>query len=209
MSEYEIEPIRGLPGHLPPGERILWQGGPDRTALARRAFHARAVAIYFGALIALAAGFALLRDGSWTGTIATVVCGILALAVLNVLAWASARSSVYTLTDRRVVLRVGVALPKCINLPLSLVNAVDLATHGDGTADIALRLTGKQQLGWLPLWPHARPWRLATPEPMLRAVRDGAEVAGLLARACGVLAPVRAAPTPVVAAPAFAEQVAA
>ncbi len=106
-------------------------------------------------------------------------------------------------------MRVGVALPKCINLPRKLVTAVDVATHGDGTADIALRLTGKQQLGWLPLWPHARPWRLATPEPMLRAVPDGAHVANLLARACGALTTATMVQSPTVAAPAFAEQVAA
>ena len=39
--EYEIEPIPGLPGNLPPGESILWQGSPDWQAFARSVFHTR------------------------------------------------------------------------------------------------------------------------------------------------------------------------
>ena len=48
MSEHDFEPIRGLPGPLPEGETILWQGAPDWRVLAVQAFHVRAVAIYFG-----------------------------------------------------------------------------------------------------------------------------------------------------------------
>ncbi len=33
------------------------------------------------------------------------------------------------------------------------------------------------------LWPHARPWKIAAAEPMLRAVPDGEAVAAKLARA--------------------------
>ena len=40
MSEYENEPIRGLPGLLPKGEYIVWQGSPDWRGLARRFFQA-------------------------------------------------------------------------------------------------------------------------------------------------------------------------
>ena len=41
MTEYEAEPIRGLPGLLPKGEHIVWQGAPQWQALSRRAFHTR------------------------------------------------------------------------------------------------------------------------------------------------------------------------
>ena len=56
MTEYENEPIPGLPGRLPPGERILWQGSPEWRALARTAFHTRLVAGYFAALVGGRAG---------------------------------------------------------------------------------------------------------------------------------------------------------
>ena len=50
-DDFAFEPIRGLPDHLPKGERLLWQGAPDWRLLAIQAFHVRKVAIYF-ALIA-------------------------------------------------------------------------------------------------------------------------------------------------------------
>ena len=54
MTEYENEPVRGLPGVPPPGERILWQGSPDWRTLARTAFHTRLIAGYFAVLVAIA-----------------------------------------------------------------------------------------------------------------------------------------------------------
>ena len=51
MSEHDFEPIRGLPGDLPKGERILWQGAPSWTRLSCQAFHIRAVALYFGLML--------------------------------------------------------------------------------------------------------------------------------------------------------------
>ena len=180
MNEHEIEPIRGLPGLLPPGERIVWQGAPDARAIAHGAFHARGVAIYFAVLVAVALGLAIAHGTAPTGTLITAGLGIVAVGLLYSLGWLSARASVYTLTNRRVVLRIGIALPTCVNLPLTRVAAVDLSAGGD----IALRLTDAPPLGWVALWPHARPWRLSRPEPMLRGVPDAAIVAAQIARAC-------------------------
>lgn len=180
MNEHEIEPVRGLPGHLPPGERILWQGTPDPLALAWSAYHARGVAIYFALLTAVALGLAVAHGSGFTGALVTAALGTAAVALLHLLGWLSARASVYTLTDRRIVLRIGVALPTCVNLPLTRVASVDLSAGGD----VALRLTDAPPLGWVALWPHARPWRLSRPEPMLRALPDAGSVATQIARAC-------------------------
>ena len=185
MNEHEIEPVRGLPGNLPPGEHILWQGAPDPIRLARKAFYARGVAIYFAVLTAVALGLALAHHSALTGTLITGGLGIGAVALLHLLGWTAARASVYTLTDRRIVLRIGVALPTCVNLPLSRIAAVDVSAAGD----VVLRLSDAPPLGWIALWPHARPWRLARPEPMLRALPDAADVAAQIARACVAVQP--------------------
>ena len=37
-DDFATEPVPGLPGHLPPGEVVLWQGRPDAWRLAREAF---------------------------------------------------------------------------------------------------------------------------------------------------------------------------
>lgn len=188
MTEHDYEPIPGLPGLLPPGERILWQGSPDRRVLARTAFHTRLVTGYF----ALLAGWSLIAavargahgPGDFSGVALTAMFGIVAVGLLNLLAWGAARTTVYTLTNRRIVLRIGVAFSKCINLPLTLIGTVGLATQANGSGDVPLALTGTRRLGYLALWPHARPWRVGTPEPMLRAVPGADDVAARIARAC-------------------------
>ncbi|WP_245843840.1 photosynthetic complex putative assembly protein PuhB [Sphingomonas spermidinifaciens] len=195
--EHEVEPVPGLPGHLPPGETMLWQGRPDRASLARHAFHTRGVAIYFALLTALA-----LASGGPTAATITAGLGVAAVGLLHLFAWGAAKTTIYTLTDRRVVLRIGTAVPKCVNLPLSQIGAVDMAVRRDGTGDLPLTLASGAGLGYLALWPHARPFRLGRPQPMLRSLQDPQAVAALLARACLAAGAARAEVRPV-AVPLF------
>lgn len=194
MSEYANEPVRGLPEHLPAGEHIVWQGSPAWGPLARRAFHTHLVAGYFAVLI----GWALLTVATGHRTLAaalpgigiTLGVGLGAVALLAALGWLSARATVYTVTNRRIVLRFGVALPKCVNLPFAQIAAAGLQVHADGSGD--LPLTCKEtRLGFIHLWPNVRPWRVGKPEPMLRAVPQPEAVARLLADALAAAMPGR------------------
>jgi Bacterial PH domain len=177
-AEYEIEPIRGLPGDLPEGEHILWQGTPSWRRLARDAFKTRWVAGYFAALLLWAA-----VDGNASGFAMTLLVGAAGVALLHVLAWLAARATVYTITNRRVVFRFGIALPKCVNLPMSAIAGAGLKRNADGTGDIPLALSGAHRLGYVQFWPHTRPWKVTAPEPMMRALPDVASVAALLSNA--------------------------
>jgi hypothetical protein len=167
--EYEIEPIRGLPGNLPKGEHIVWQGTPDWQTFARSVFHLRLVAVWFlfvASLAFVAGGTGIL------GAAITLVVAALGLGLLGLLAYAGTRSTVYTLTNKRVVMRFGAAVPKCVNLPLAKIGAADVRPAGRGHVDIVLSPTERFPLGWLQTWPHVRPWKVASPQPMLRAVPE-------------------------------------
>ena len=104
------------------------------------------------------------------------------------------------------MLRIGIALPTCVNLPLGQISAVDLALRTDGTGDLPLAVLGVPKLGYVALWPHARPWRLVTPQPMLRVVPDAGAVAALIARACVAANPNGRATKPDTRLPARAAQ---
>lgn len=187
VREHEHEPMTGLPELLPAGERILWQGSPDWRALALRAFHVRKLAVYFALMLALR-GATVVADGGTALAALRAVAALVPLALLGLgltllIAWLSARSTVYTLTDRRVVMRIGIVLTLSFNLPLKRIAAADAAQAPRGTTDIALELSGNDRIAWLQLWPHARPWRLAKPQPMLRCLPQGEQVARLLAQA--------------------------
>lgn len=185
--EHDHEPVRGLPEVLPEAERMLWQGSPDWRALSRHAFHLPALVVYFVAVLALRAGY-VAANGGGTGDVLRAVGVLLplvgfALGMLAVLAWLSARGAVYTITDRRVVMRIGIVLTVTFNIPFKRIAAAGLARHRDGSGDIPLTLAAGDRIGWFHLWPHARPWRVAKPEPMLRCLRDADDVAKLLSEA--------------------------
>ena len=199
--EYEIEPTPGLPGKLPPGEAIVWQGSPDWQSLARAVFHTRLVAAWF----VIVASLAFVSGGTGLkGAAITLVAAGLGLGVLFLLARASARSTIYTLTNRRIVMRFGVALPKCINLPLAAIGAADVRSLSAGHIDVVLNPTQRFPLGWLQMWPHVQPWQVASPRPMLRAVPES--FAPLLASALISADPSRAAPPAIAAAPVVARE---
>lgn len=187
VQEHEFEAERGLPQPLPAGERVLWQGSPDWRALARRAFHLRKIAVYF-ALLAAVRVAVLAGDGAGVGAMAVsalwmLLLGGLAIGLLALVAWLSARTAVYTVTDKRVVMRVGIVLTLTFNLPYKRIAAAGLRLERDGTGEMPLTLRPGDRIAYLHLWPHARPWRLAQPEPMLRSVPDAQHVARLLAEA--------------------------
>lgn len=181
------EPIPGLPEELPEGERLLWQGSPDWKALALHVFHVRAVAIYFAVLLVWKSTEAVV-SGAGAGeavAAATLVAlfGSAALGLLVLFARLIARSTIYSITSARVVIRAGVALPKAINIPFSKIGSAALALRKSGNGDIPLELTGPDRIAYLHLWPHARPWRLGRAQPMLRGLPDAAVVAERLAGA--------------------------
>jgi hypothetical protein len=187
MSEHDFEPIRGLPGDLPQGEEILWQGAPRWTLLAKEAFHIRLLAGYFALMLVWRICTALLHGGALgpaLGSAASVtpLAGA-ALAIVALLAWLNSRTTVYTITNRRVVMRFGAAIPKAINLPFTIIDTAALKAFDDGSGDLALTLKAPNKLGVLHIWPHARPWRLSSPQPTFRALADARTAAGVLARA--------------------------
>jgi hypothetical protein len=187
MSEHDFEPIRGLPGRLPDGERILWQGAPDWRILACQAFHIRAVGAYFAAMLVWRTGAALSHGEDLAVALRTVLLvapvALAGLGILAFLAWLNSRTTVYTITNRRVVMRFGAALPKAINLPFTIVDGAALKSLSGRAGDLALTLKAPNKIAFLQLWPHARPWRVASPQPTLRALADAHAPAGILAGA--------------------------
>lgn len=177
-----------LPGVLPPGERILWQGAPDWRAVARHALHVRGLTIYFGLLVAWVGISAALRGESTVDvafeTGRAALAATVPLAVFVAYSWLASRNAAYTITNKRVVMRMGLVLPLTLNLPYSRIDAAGLTMKSDGTGDIALKLApGSKGLGWFIMWPHTRPWRMAVAEPMLRGLHDAPIAAGILASA--------------------------
>lgn len=179
------EPVPGLPEALPQGEELRWQGSPNWRSLARHAFHVRKVAAYFAVILvwrlAEAAGDGLRGAELFTAATWPVAFGVVAIGGLMLLAWLNARATRYTITNRRVVMRFGVALPIAMNLPLKTVEAAALRRSGEHVGSIPLQLVPGTRVSYLVTWPHVRPWCFSRPQPMLREIDDVDAVARILA----------------------------
>ena len=187
LDETDDFPVKIEPGELPSGERILWQGKPDAWRLTLNAFRLKALTLYFGLLVLWRLGSVQHDSGSWAlafaKTTPLVIAFAVCVAILSILAWLYARSTGFTVTDRRIVMRFGVALPSQLNIPLKDVEAAGLRLYRDGTGDIPLTLPAAGRPFYFQIWPFARPLRFRAAEPMLRAVPDAETVAGILAKA--------------------------
>jgi len=179
--EYEFEPQFGLPERLPSDEFIVWQGSPDIGALAASAFHIKKLVVYFLLLIvacawpaleAQAGAMAVLQAIKWIAPLS-----LLGLASVWLMAYMTSRTTVYTLTNKRVVMRLGIVLTVTFNLPLKQIASSDVRLLEAGFGDITLALQGSDRIAWVHLWPSVRPWRISKPEPTLRAISDVQEVA--------------------------------
>lgn len=184
-DDFNFEPIPGLPELPPKEEKILWQGSPSRNSMAVHVFHVRKVIGYFALLMA-AQVVSGLYDGATAAVITTDLAvlaagGGLGIILLSGLAWGYSRSTIYTITSKRLVMRHGIALPMSINIPFSKIDAAQMVEHSNGTGTITMRITADNRLAWLALWPNVRPWNFKAPQPALRCIENPQAVASLLA----------------------------
>lgn len=179
------EPVNGLPEMPPEGERILWQGKPDWTVLAREALSIHWVAAYFAAL-ALWRGIAAWGsvDAARGVEAASVllVMGTIACALIALIAWVQAWATVYTVTNRRIVMRIGAALTVSLNLPYRWIASADLHLREDRAGTITLDLLGTTRFSYLVCWPHVRPWHMHKTQPALRCIPEAEKVAKMIAQ---------------------------
>ena len=175
-----------LPSPSPVEETVRWQGRPTWWGAATRIWHVRAVGFYFAVLLAdglrdslaqTAAG-ALARQGET----ALLLIGVGAVALLLLLAWLTARTTTYTITETHLMMRYGIGLRSILVIPFGAIVDVAVRIHGDHTGDVALRLRPGQRVLFPKLWPHVRPWTFLKAEPMLRGVPQAGSVAALLTR---------------------------
>lgn len=174
-----------LPEDIPEGERILWHGRPNWVALFRGAYRADIVAGYFAVLAIWNAvdAFPLGAGASAIAAGRTLAIGVAALSLLALLAWASARTALFVITTRRVVMKIGVALQVFYNLPFSQIQNAAVRVESDGSGEVTLRLAPGRRIGYLNLWPFARPFRYAEPEPTLRGLANARQIGDILGRA--------------------------
>ncbi len=184
ILEHDYEEAPGLPEALPSGERLLWQGGVDFRAFLKGSFHVVELSAYFGILLVLHFGFAVQQGTplleATASTAGYVLLAAVALGLVTGYAWWVSKTTVYTVSSERIVIRTGIAMPISMNLPFNRIESADLRLRGDGSGDIAIVTERDSRVSWLLLWPMVKPWRLVRVQPMLRGLLDAEAVARTL-----------------------------
>lgn len=175
--------IRGVAHALPEGERLLWQGEPVPSLVAKHVFHRWLVVGYFVAVL----GWWLV--GAW-GTVEAdaflpmlgmrLGLAALVLGTVEFLARTVARTTVYAITSERLVLKIGMVLPMSINIPFSKVQNAAVGRFRDGSGQIVLTMVPGNRLAYIALWPHCRVFQINQPQPVLRGLANPDEVATIL-----------------------------
>ncbi|MEM7242543.1 MAG: photosynthetic complex putative assembly protein PuhB [Pseudomonadota bacterium] len=183
--EFDIEPVPGLPADLPEDEKLLWQGEPGIWPLARDVLRIWWLVGYL-ALLASIRIVALPVKSADAILPIVVLFGIMSLLIVGIIlisAMIIKRTTVYTITTKRVAMRIGAMVNVTLNLPFAKIGSMDMDLRKDGSGSIVLSLMGRTRLSYLMCWPHVRPFYISNTKPALRAIPNAQEVADILSEA--------------------------
>ena len=188
MSEddFAVEPIEGLPELLPKGEVILWQGRPNWLQLTIESLNLWWIIGYFGLLATWR--FLTVIDYMPLGTAISVITPFLFIAALAglllcIVGYVQAKATLYTITNKRVVMRIGAALTITLNLPFTKIDNAAVAKKRGDFGNIAFETSGSTKFSYFVLWPHARSWHFGKPQPTLRCISEIEKVSSILGEA--------------------------
>jgi hypothetical protein len=103
--------------------------------------------------------------------------------LLCIVGYIQAKATLYTITNRRVAMRIGAALTVTLNLPFTQIDNAAVAKKSGGFGNIALETAGRTKFSYFVLWPHARAWYFRKPQPTFRCIPDIEEVSSILGQA--------------------------
>ena len=186
QDDFAFEPIRGLPDRPPEGEVILWQGQPNWLRLSVDSLNVWWVLGYFMFLFVWR--FISVSDlmPIYQAVLASLPFLALALIVtllLMLVGYIQANATVYTITNKRVVMRIGAALTVTLNLPFTEIENAAIASSSKNFGSIVIDTKQNSKFSFLVLWPHARAWHFKKPQPSLRCIPDAEKVAEILSNA--------------------------
>jgi hypothetical protein len=149
--------------------------------------HVEKFALYFMLMLGISAIYHAMNGGGMAAIASSLLWQVplvlIALAILTGVGYLYARSTVYTLTNRRMVIRSGIVTPMMVNLPLESMESAGLRACGDGTGDVLLTMKpNTRKLFYVLLWPNVRPWHFRPVKPLLRGIEEPEALADALRR---------------------------
>ena len=186
QDDFAFEPIRGLPERPPEGEVILWQGQPNWLRLTVDSLNLWWVLAYFIFLFVwrlISVSDLMPIDQALLVSFPFLALALIVSLLLLLVGFIQAKATVYTITNKRIVMRIGAALTLTLNLPFTEIENAAIASSSKNFGSIAIDTKRDAKFSFLVLWPHVRAWHFKKPQPSLRCIPNATEVAEILANA--------------------------
>ena len=168
---------------IPEGESILWKGKPSFWGFSWYFFGLKLLAFYMIILSLVFAARLTVTDffTAFVGDfLPFLVSGILTSCILMALAKIQSQSSVYIITENRVIIKSGAALSFLISMPFKKIKAVNLQKRKGSLGTISFELNSGKRVPYISCWPSVRPWRFKNTEPAFSCIENVDEVATIL-----------------------------
>ena len=179
----KFEAPKNILDAIPDGESILWKGRPSLWGFSWNLFGLKWITFYLSILsiVSIARFFASdFHTAFYIDFLPFFLSGIFASIILFGLATIQAYSTVYIITENRVIIKTGAALSFLISMPFKKIKEVNLQKRGASIGTISFELFSKKRVPYISCWPSVRPWKFKKTQPAFSCVGSVDEVATIL-----------------------------
>ena len=176
MTSDELKHLPNEVGKMiPDGEKIYWSGMPNWRSFGYHAFGIKYLIFYlifcaFYSVTQINGGF---NFSTFFGKyLPFIISGLFAGMMLFFLAYVAASHTCYVLTEKRIVIKTGVALVFLLNLPLKNVVSIDKKTLAQGRGNLSFKAQSKKRIPFLSCWPSVRGGSFFEPIPTFRSIAN-------------------------------------
>jgi hypothetical protein len=160
---------------IPLEEKIYWTGKPNWKSFGYHAFGIKYFLIYFF-VCALYAVSQIESSFSFERLLINytpyLVSGTLAAMIIFLLAYFSARHTCYVITEKRIVIRTGVALVFLLNMPFKNILSIDMKVLAQGRGNLTFKVRSKKRIPFFSCWPSVKAGVFLEPVPAFRSIMD-------------------------------------
>ena len=179
----KFEAPKNILDAIPNGESILWKGRPSLWGFSWNLFGLKWITLYLSILsiVSVARFFASdFYTAFYVDFLPFFLSGIFASIILIGLAATQTYSTVYIITENRVIIKTGAALSFLISMPFKKIKEVNLQKRGASIGTISVELLSEKRVPYISCWPSVRPWKFKRTQPAFSCIGSVDEVATIL-----------------------------
>jgi len=179
----KFEAPKNILDAIPNGESILWKGRPSLWGFSWNLFGLKWITLYLSMLsiVSVARFFASdFYTAFYVDFLPFFLSGIFASIILIGLAATQTYSTVYIITENRVIIKTGAERSFRISMAFKKIKEVNLQKRGASIGTISFELLSEKRVPYISCWPSVRPWKFKRTQPAFSCIGSVDEVATIL-----------------------------